>query len=55
MQERIIKLEKKKKNRRMSLDSLDEAPTRQAVVGKLLHLLGWDIFNVDEVVPEYQI
>lgn len=43
------------KSRRLSLDSLDEAATRQAVIGKLLYLLGWDIFNVDEVVPEYPI
>lgn len=55
MQDEIIKFVDDLKNRRMSLDSLDEASTRQAVVGKLLHLLGWDIFNVDEVVPEYPV
>lgn len=55
MQDKIIKFVEDLKNRRMSLDSLDEASTRQAVVGKLLHLLGWDIFNVDEVVPEYPV
>lgn len=55
MQEKIIKFVEDLKNKRMSLDSLDEASTRQAVVGKLLHLLGWDIFNVDEVVPEYVV
>jgi len=55
MQDKIIKFVEDLKNRRMSLDSLDEASTRQAVVGKLLHLLGWDIFNVDEVVPEYSV
>ena len=47
MQDKIIKFVEDLKNRRMSLDSLDEASTRQAIVGKLLHLLGWDIFNVD--------
>lgn len=55
MQDKIIKFVEDLKNRRMSLDSLDEASTRQAIVGKLLHLLGWDIFNVDEVVPEYPV
>ena len=55
MQEKIINFVEDLKNRRMSLDSLDEASTRQAVVGKLLHLLGWDIFNVDEVIPEYPV
>ena len=48
MQDKIIKFVEDLKNRRMSMDSLDEAATRQGIVGKLLHLLGWDIFNVDE-------
>lgn len=39
MQDKIIKFVEDLKNRRMSLDSLDEASTRQAVAGKLLHLL----------------
>mgnify|MGYP001028562928 FL=1 len=33
--------------------SFDEASTKQAVVLKLLSLLGWDIFDVEEVAPEY--
>jgi hypothetical protein len=55
MQEKIVKFVEDLKNRRMSLDSLDEASTRQAVIGRILHLLGWDIFNVDEVIPEYPV
>jgi hypothetical protein len=55
MQNEIIKFIEDLKNRRMSLDSLDEASTRQAIIGRVLHLLGWDIFNVDEVVPEYPV
>ena len=35
--------------------SFDEAATQQAVVTRLLSLLGWDIFNIDEVTPEYSI
>ena len=31
--------------------SFDKASTKQAVVLRLLSLLGWDIFNVDEVKP----
>lgn len=31
--------------------SFDEASTKQAIVLRLLFLLGWDIFNVDEVNP----
>lgn len=35
--------------------SFDEASTKQAVVVKLLSLLYWDIFNIDEVTPEYSV
>ncbi len=37
------------------LGSFDEASIKQAVVMKLLSLIGWDIFDVDEVVPDYSI
>jgi predicted type IV restriction endonuclease len=33
--------------------SFDEASTKQAVVLRLLSLLGWDIFDVEEVAPDY--
>jgi hypothetical protein len=32
----------------------DEAATKQAVILKILSLLGWDPFDVDEVQPEYE-
>ena len=35
--------------------SLDEAATKQAVVLRILKILGWDPFNVDEVYPEYSV
>ena len=35
------------------IQSFDEASIKQAVVMKLLSLLGWDIFDVDEVAPDY--
>ena len=35
------------------LDKFDEASTKQAVVLRMLSFLGWDIFNVDEVYPDY--
>jgi predicted type IV restriction endonuclease len=37
------------------LDTFDEASTKQAVVLRLLSFLGWDIFNVDEVYPDYSV
>ncbi len=37
------------------LDTFDEASTKQAVVLRLFSFLGWDIFNVDEVYPDYSI
>lgn len=42
-----------KSNRK--LDSFDEAATKQVVILRILSLLGWDIYNVDEVTPEYQV
>ena len=40
-----------KSNKRLS--SFDEASTKQAVVLRLLSFLDWDIFNVEEVYPDY--
>lgn len=37
------------------IDTFDEAATKQAVVLRLLSLLGWDTFNIDEVTPEYSV
>ena len=37
------------------LATFDEASTKQAVVLRLLSFLGWDIFNVEEVYPDYAI
>jgi len=35
--------------------TFDEASLKQAVVLRLLSLLGWDIFNVDDVSPDYAV
>ena len=35
------------------LRSFDEAATKQVVLLRFLSILGWDIHNIDEVVPEY--
>ena len=52
MQKQIKKFIKDlKANKKLS--SFDEASTKQAVVLRLLSSLGWDIFNVDEVCPDY--
>jgi predicted type IV restriction endonuclease len=37
------------------LKSMDEASTKQAIVIKMLSLLDWDIFNVDEVKPNLAV
>jgi hypothetical protein len=37
------------------LETFDESSTKQAVVLRLLSFLGWDIFNVDEVYPDYAV
>lgn len=54
MQDQLISfIESLKADRRVV--SFDEAATKQVVVIKLLSLLGWDIFNIDEVTPEYSV
>lgn len=35
--------------------TMDEASTKQGVVLKILSLLDWDPFNIDEVHPEYSV
>jgi len=42
-----------KSNKKFS--SFDEASTKQAVVLRMLSFLGWDIFNVEEVCPDYVV
>lgn len=37
------------------LTTLDEASTKQGIVLRLLSFLGWDIFDVEEVYPDYSI
>jgi len=37
------------------LDSFDEAATKQVVILRILSLLGWDIYNIDEVEPEHPV
>jgi len=37
------------------LVTFDEASTKQAIVLRLLSFLGWDIFNVEEVYPDYAV
>ncbi len=37
------------------ITSFDEAATKQAVIAKLLSLLGWDFFDIDEVKPEFAV
>ena len=51
--ELINLIDKLKRNR--ELYSYDEAAIKQGVVLRILKVLGWDIFNVDEVYPEYSV
>lgn len=44
-------IEKLKANPELS--TLDEARTKQGIVLPLLQILGWDVFNTDEVSPEF--
>ena len=54
MENKIIELiESLKSNKRV--DTFDKASTKQAIVIRLLSLLGWDIFDVDEVKPDHAL
>ena len=52
MEKKIISfIEDLKSNKKLS--AFDEASTKQAVVLRLLSFFGWDIFNVEQVYPDY--
>src|SRR3989344_4368851 len=35
--------------------TFDEAATKQAIILPVLHLLGWNTYNIDEVSPEFSV
>ena len=41
--------------RSKTVAGFDEAATKQAIILKVLSMLGWDTFNIDEVTPEYSV
>lgn len=51
IQERIISFIEELKNKNISF--IDEAATKQTIVLRLFYILGWNIFDSDEVIPEY--
>jgi predicted type IV restriction endonuclease len=52
MKKKIISfIDELKSNKKFA--TFDEASTKQAVVLRLLSFLGWDIFNVEEVYPDF--
>jgi hypothetical protein len=53
MQELIEFIKKIQSDNR--LGSLEEAAIKQSIVLKMLSLLGWDPFNIDEIEPDYRV
>jgi len=54
MKKQIISfIDELKSNKKLA--TFDEASTKQAVVLRLLSFLGWNIFNVEEVYPDYAV
>lgn len=49
----ITLLETLKVNPRIFI--FDEVATKQAIILPILHLLGWNTYNIDEVTPEFSI
>ena len=35
--------------------TLDESATKQGIIQPILHYLGWNIFNIEEVTPEFAV
>jgi hypothetical protein len=54
MEKKIVSLINDLKSNK-KLSTFDEASTKQAVVLRLLSFLEWDIFNVEEVYPDYSV
>lgn len=54
MRDKLLELIKNIQSDRR-LVSFDEAATKQAVILRILQILGWDHFNIDEVHPEYSV
>jgi predicted type IV restriction endonuclease len=52
MKEKIITFLKQLKSDR-NIDNFDEAATKQAVLLRILSLLGWDTFDIETVKPEF--
>jgi predicted type IV restriction endonuclease len=50
MEKLIAFIENLKTNR--NIGSFDEAATKQAIILPILQMLGWNIFDIDEVMPE---
>jgi len=53
MEEKLVGFIESLKTKRLA--DMDEASTKQAIVIKMLSLLGWDIFDVDEVKPDLAV
>ncbi len=54
MKEQLISFANDLKSIR-EIDSYDEQATKQVIVLKILSTLGWDIFDINEVYPEYAL
>lgn len=54
MEEKLLSLvEQLRSDKRLA--SFDEAATKQIVILRILSLLGWNIYDIDEVMPEYSV
>lgn len=56
MEDQLVSfIENLKRDRRILSLDLDEAATQQGIVLPVLQLLGWNIFDTDEVKPQYSV
>lgn len=56
LEQLIAFIESLKGNPKVKMSSFfDEASTKQAIILPILHLLGWNTYNIEEVTPEFSV
>lgn len=55
MKDRIVSFLQEVRSNFAKVASYDEATAKQGLILRLLHLLGWNTFDTDEVRPEYSV
>ena len=55
MKEQILRFLEEIRSSSTRITAYDEAATKQGIILRLFHLLGWNTYDTDEVQPEYSV